>query len=78
MPYHEKFSKKSLWALSSWNPTWDVVESAEGEEEDAPEQRGFQDGMDLCLGAIKQLTKREREREREMQKSTKHSLISIR
>ena len=33
------------------------------EEEDAPERRGFQDRVDLCLGAIKQTNVRERERE---------------
>ena len=35
------------------------------EEEDAPERRGFQDGVDLRLGAIKQTNVREREKERE-------------
>ena len=35
------------------------------EEEDAPKQRGFQDGVDLHLGAIKQTNARKRERERE-------------
>ena len=38
------------------------------EEEDAPERRGFQDGVDLCLGAIKQTNVREREREGESEK----------
>ena len=43
------------------------------EEEDAPKQRGFWDGVDLRLGAMMQLTKeREREREKDNQKSTKH------
>ena len=37
----EKFSEKSLWALSSQNQTWDGVELAEGREEDAPKQNGF-------------------------------------
>ena len=62
MPRREKFSEKSLWALSSRNLTWEGVES----EEDAPERRGFRDGVD-CFGAIKQ-TNREREREREREK----------
>ena len=44
---------------------WDGVELAEGEEEDAPKRRGFQDGVDFCLGAIEQLTERKRERERD-------------
>ena len=35
------------------------------EEEDAPERRGFRDGVDLRLCAIEQLTKRKRKRERE-------------
>jgi len=40
---------------------------------DAPERRGFLDGVDLRLGAIEQTNarKRERERERDTQKSTK-------
>ena len=42
------------------------------EEEDAPERRGFQDGMDLRLGAIVQTNARKREkgRERDNKKST--------
>ena len=67
MPRREKFSKKSLWALSSWNRTEEGIESAR-EEEDAPEERGFRDGVDFHFGAIEQLTKREREREREREK----------
>ena len=50
MPRHEKFSEKSFRALSSWNLTYEGVES----EEDAPEQRGLWDGADLRLGAIEQ------------------------
>ena len=52
---------------------------SEGEDkEDAPEQRGFQDGVDLRLGAIEHtnVRGRERERERDNQKSTKQFLIS--
>ena len=60
MPRHEKFSKKSLQALSSWNQTWDGVGSTKGEEEDAPEQKGF-------LGVIEQLTK-EKERKGQTEK----------
>ena len=49
------------------------------EEEDALEQRGFQDGVDLRLGAIEQTNTRkregERERERDTQKSTKEIKI---
>ena len=61
----EKFFKKSLKALSSRNLMWDGVELAEGEEEDAPKRRGFQDGVDFCLGATEQLTERKRKRERD-------------
>ena len=73
MPHREKFSKKSLQALSSRNLMWDGVESVEGEEEDAPKRRGFRDGVDFYLGSIEQLTERKRERERgggDKQKST--------
>ena len=61
MPRHEKFSKKSYLAFSSWNLTWEGV----GSEEDASERRGFWDGVDLRLGAIEQTNARRRERERE-------------
>ena len=45
MPRLEKFSKKSILAFSSWN--W--AEKGIGSEEvDAPERRGFWDGVDLC------------------------------
>ena len=67
MPHREKFSKKSFRALSSRNRT----EKGVGlEEEDAPEHRGFWDGVDLCLGAIEHTNarKREGEREREAEK----------
>ena len=49
MPRLEKFSENALKASSSWNRT------LEGEglvEEEALEQKGFQAGMDLRLGAI--------------------------
>ena len=64
MPRREKFSKKSDLAFSSRNRTWDGVGS-EGEEEDALEQRRFQDGVDLRLGAIEQTNARKRERQSE-------------
>ena len=35
------------------------------EEDDALKRRGFWDGADLRLGAMRRLTERERERERE-------------
>ena len=61
MPHLEKFFEKSWRALSSRNLTWSGVES----EEDALERRGFRDGVDLRLGAMRRLSQRERERERE-------------
>ena len=62
MSHHKKFSEKSLQALSSQNLTWEGVKS----EEDAPEQRGFRDGVDLLfLGTIEQTNQRRREREKE-------------
>ena len=60
MPRLQKFSKKSFWASSSWNWT----EGVGSKEEDAPEHKGFWDGVDLHLGAIEQTNARERERER--------------
>ena len=46
---------------------------SKGEEDDAPERRGFQDGVDLHLGAIEQANARERERERERERNTQKS-----
>ena len=63
---HEKFSKKFVRAFSSWNWTWEGLELVEGEEDAAPEQRGFLDEVDLYLGAIEQ-TNRRKQREREKQ-----------
>ena len=74
MPRHEKFSEKSLWALSSWNRMWDGVESEGEEEEDALEWRGFWDEVDFCLGVIEQLT-RESEREKWTNKKAPNSSI---
>ena len=56
MPRREKFSKKFDLAFSSQNQTWEGVGSDDEEEEDALEWRGFQDGVDLRLGAMMQLT----------------------
>ena len=56
MPRHEKFLKKFNLAFSSRNLT-EEGEGSEGiKEEDAPERRGFRDGMDLRLGVMTQLT----------------------
>ena len=49
MPRLEKFFENALNVSSS--PNWTV----EGEglvDEEAPERRGFREGVDLCLGAI--------------------------
>ena len=55
MPCREKFSKKFNLAFLSWNRMWDGVGSEGEEEEDIPEWKRFQDGMDLRLGAMMQL-----------------------
>ena len=68
MLHHEKFSEKSLRALSSRNRTWEGVGLAEGEEEDVLERRGFRYRVDFHLSAIEQLTERKRERERERER----------
>ena len=71
MPRREKFSKKSDLAFSSRNRTWEGVGLEGAEEEDAPEWRGFQDEVDLRLGAMTQLMKegeKERKRERKSEK----------
>ena len=49
MPYLEKFSENVLNASSSQNQT---LEGEGLEDEEAPEWRGFQAGVDLHLGAI--------------------------
>ena len=67
MLHHEKFSEKSDLAFSSWNWTWEGVES----EEDALERKGFWDEVDFRLGATEQLTERGRERERERERRRK-------
>ena len=45
------------------------------EEEDAPEQRGFRDRVDLHLGAIEQTNVRKREGERETRRKTPNKSI---
>ena len=56
MSHHEMFSKKSDLAFSSQNQTLEEVGSDGEEEEEAPEQKGFRDEVDLCLGAMMKLT----------------------
>ena len=62
MPRLQKFSKKSFQASSSRNRREEGVGL---EKEDAPECKGFWDGVDLHLGAIEQANARKKERERE-------------
>ena len=70
----EKFSEKSVQALSSWNRTWEGVES----EVDALERRRFWDRVDLFfLGAIEQTNWIEREGERERQEKKYQAQINI-
>ena len=49
MPRLEKLSENALKASSSRNR---IVEGEGSEDEEAPERRGFQAGVDLRLGAI--------------------------
>ena len=49
MPRLEKFSENALKASSSRNRT---LKGEGSEDEEAPERRGFQAGVDLHLGAI--------------------------
>ena len=65
MPRLQKFSEKSCQASSSQNRTEECVGS---EKEDAPECKGFWDGVDLHLGAIEQANAREKKRERERER----------
>ena len=71
MPHREKFSEMALQASSSRNR---ICEGVVSEEVDAPERRGFWNGVDLLLGVIDTTNvneKRGRERERDDQKSPK-------
>ena len=49
MPHLEKFSENALKASSSRSQ---IVEEEGSEDEEAPEQKGFWAGVDLCLGVI--------------------------
>ena len=49
MPRLEKFSENALKASSSQNRT---LEGEGSKDEEASKRRGFQVGVDLCLGAI--------------------------
>ena len=69
MPRLEKFSKNALKASSSWNQT---LEGEGSEDEEAPERRGFQAGVDLRLGAIG-MTNVNRNRGRKREEQSKKS-----
>ena len=58
-PRREKFFEKSFQAFSSQNWRWDGVGS---KEYDAPERRGFWDGVDSHFGAIDMTNVNKRER----------------
>ena len=75
MPRREKFSEKSFWVLSSQNRTREGVGSEE--EVDALERKGFQDGVDLRLGAIEQTNARKRETIRKNTNKTIYKNIKI-
>ena len=62
----EKFSENALKASSSWNRILDQVGS---DEEEAPEQRGFRARVDLCLGAIDMINRKQEEREKKKEKT---------
>ena len=74
MPRLEKFSENALEASSSQNRT------LEGEglvEEEAPERRGFQAGVDLCLGAIDTININKFRGRRREEQSKKSQAIQI-
>ena len=73
-PRQENFSEKSFRASSSWNRIWGV----RLEEDDAPEWKGFQDGVDLHLGAIDttNVNRKKGEKERQSDKSQSNSNIT--
>ena len=69
MPHLEKFFENALKASSSWNRT---LEGEGSVDEEAPERRGFQVGLDLRLGAIDTTNVnrfRGRKREEQLEKS---------
>ena len=76
MPRLEKFSENALKASSSWNRT---LEGEGSEDEEAPERRRSQDGVDLRLGIIDTTNvnrNRGRKRKEKSKKSQATSIIS--
>ena len=75
MPRPEKFSENALKA-SSRNR---ILEGEGSEDKEAPERRGFQAGVDLCLGAIDTTNVnriRGRKRKRQSEKSQAATIIA--
>ena len=76
MPRLEKFFENALKASSSRNQT---LEGEGSEDEEVPKQRGFQEGVDLHLGAIDTANVnriRGRKREEQSEKSQATTIIS--
>ena len=76
MPHLEKFSENSVKTSSSWNRT---LEGEGSEDEEAPERKGFQAGVDLRLGVIDTTNvnkNRGRRRKEQSEKSQATSIIS--
>ena len=76
MPRLEKFFENALKASSSRNQT---LEGEGSEDEEAPERKGFQVGVDLRLDAIDTTNvnrNRGRKREEQSEKSQATSIIS--
>ena len=76
MPHLEKFSENALKASSSRNR---MLEGEGSEDEEAPERREFQAGVDLRLGAIDTTNVnriRGRKREEQSEKSQATTIIS--
>ena len=74
IPRLEKFSKNALKASSSWNQT---LEGEGSEDEEAPERRGFQAGVDLRLGTIDTTNVNKKKREKKKRQSEKSQATSI-
>ena len=74
MPHLEKFSENALKASSSQTRT---VEGEGSEEEEAPERRGFQAGVNLRLGAIDTTNVNRFKGKRRKEQSEKSQAIQI-
>ena len=74
MPHLEKVSENALKASSSQNQT---LEGEGSVNEEAPKQRGFQVGVDLCLGAIDTTNVNRFKRRKREEQSEKSQAILI-